>query len=258
MTLRDHPLVTRGQHQTGHHRNGLIAPAPYRETPTAAVATAEQQPPILVEAPARGRVYHVGKRVFDLALGSIGLVVSSPIMLALAIIIRLDSPGPAVFRQKRLGKGGRPFTFYKFRTMRIDARTRYPQLYAYSYSPEEIATMYFKVLDDPRLTRFGRHLRKTSLDELPNFINVLRGDMSLVGPRPELPEMLPYYTPQQTMKFSVLPGLTGLAQVTGRAVLTFQETIVADLDYCERRSLWFDVLILLRTIKTVILRVGAF
>lgn len=258
MTLREHPSVTRGRRQNGHHLNGLITGIPYPETRPADIEIPERQGPALVEAPLRGRVYVVGKRAFDLALGSVGLVVSAPIMLVLAIIIRLDSPGPAVFRQKRLGKGGRPFTFYKFRTMRIDARTRYPQLYAYSYSPEEISTMYFKVLDDPRLTRFGRHLRKTSLDELPNFINVLRGDMSLVGPRPELPEMLSYYTPQQTMKFSVTPGLTGLAQVTGRAVLTFQETIVADLEYCERRSLGFDVLILLRTIKTVILRVGAF
>lgn len=248
MTIHD-PLVSRSH----HHNRGLTVPS----TPVV-VAVDRRQPPTIVDAPPRGPVYHVGKRALDILVGCIGTLVSAPIMLVLAIIIRLDSPGPAVFRQTRLGKGGRPFTFYKFRTMRIDARTRYPELYAYRYSPDEIATMYFKVLDDPRLTRFGRHLRKTSLDELPNFINVVRGDMSLVGPRPELPEMLPYYTTEQTMKFSVTPGLTGLAQVTGRAVLTFQDTIVADLDYCRRRSLWFDTLVLLRTIKTVILRVGAF
>jgi lipopolysaccharide/colanic/teichoic acid biosynthesis glycosyltransferase len=142
--------------------------------------------------------------------------------------------------------------------MRVDARERFPELYAYSYTEAEISNMYFKVLDDPRLTRFGAHLRKTSLDELPNFVNVLLGDMTLVGPRPELPEMLPYYTEQQLMKFSVKPGATGLAQVTGRAVLRFQQTIVSDLEYCARRSLWFDLQILVRTLKTIVQRVGAF
>jgi lipopolysaccharide/colanic/teichoic acid biosynthesis glycosyltransferase len=179
-------------------------------------------------------------------------------MLILAIIIRLDSPGPIIFRQYRLGENGQPFRFYKFRTMWVDARERHPELYAYRYSDTQIRSMYFKVLDDPRLTRFGAHLRKTSLDELPNLLNVVLGDMTLVGPRPELPEMLAYYTQQQLMKFSVKPGVTGLAQVTGRAVLRFQETIASDLEYCARRSLRFDFLILCRTVTTIIQRVGAF
>jgi lipopolysaccharide/colanic/teichoic acid biosynthesis glycosyltransferase len=215
-------------------------------------------PFVLVDAPPRSVAYHVAKRACDLVAGLVGLVLTLPLAIVLAIIIKLDSPGPVIFRQYRVGSGGRLFAFYKFRTMWVDARERFPYLYNYLYSDDEIRTMYFKVLDDPRLTRFGRHLRKTSLDELPNLINVLRGNMSLVGPRPELPEMLRYYTPEQTMKFAVQPGVTGLAQVTGRGVLRFQETIAADLEYCRRRSFWFDCVILLRTIKAVVLRVGAF
>lgn len=209
-------------------------------------------------APPRSRIYYATKRALDLVVGTIGLVFSLPVMLVLGVIIRLDSPGPIVFRQYRVGQDGRLFTFYKFRTMWVDARERFPELYRYQYSDDEIRTMYFKVLDDPRLTRFGSHLRRTSLDELPNLFNVLRGEMTLVGPRPELPEMVRYYRDDQLMKFSVRPGVTGLAQVSGRAVLPFQETIRADLEYCRRRSFWFDLTILVRTIHTCALRIGAF
>lgn len=202
--------------------------------------------------------YEVAKRALDIVVSLVAVIISLPVMLVLALLVRLDSPGPVLFRQQRVGRNGKLFTFYKFRTMYADARQRFPELYAYKYSDEEIQTMYFKVLHDPRLTRLGRHLRKTSLDELPNFLNVLKGDMTLVGPRPEIPEMLPYYTPEQLVKFSVKPGVTGLAQVTGRSVLRFQETIAADVRYCENRSFWFDIEILLRTVKTVVLRVGAF
>jgi lipopolysaccharide/colanic/teichoic acid biosynthesis glycosyltransferase len=142
--------------------------------------------------------------------------------------------------------------------MWVDARERFPELYAYQYSDDEIRAMFFKVVYDPRLTRIGRHLRKTSLDELPNLINVVRGDMTLVGPRPEIPQMVRYYTPEQLKKFSVKPGLTGLAQVNGRAVLRFQETLVADMEYITRRSARFDMWILLRTVYVVFRRVGAF
>jgi lipopolysaccharide/colanic/teichoic acid biosynthesis glycosyltransferase len=185
-------------------------------------------------------------------------VVSAPLIAVVAILIRIDSPGPIIFRQIRVGHGGRLFAFYKFRTMWVDARERYPELYAYQYSDDEIRSMFFKVVHDPRLTRVGRHLRKTSLDELPNLINVVRGDMTLVGPRPEIPEMLRYYTSEQLEKFSVKPGLTGLAQVNGRAVLRFQETLAADLDYIARRSVRLDLWILLRTVHVVLKRAGAF
>jgi lipopolysaccharide/colanic/teichoic acid biosynthesis glycosyltransferase len=212
----------------------------------------------IAPAPALPASYYLVKRALDIVISLLALLLALPVMLALAALIRLNSPGPALFRQCRVGKDGRLFTFYKFRTMWVDARERFPELYAYRYSEHEIGTMYFKQPDDPRLTSFGRWLRTTSLDELPNFVNVLFGQMTLVGPRPEIPQMLPYYGEAQLMKFAVTPGLTGLAQISGRAVLRFQETIAADLEYCRRRSLRFDLWIFVMTIKSIVLRSGAF
>ena len=212
----------------------------------------------LTPAPALPASYYVVKRAVDIVISALALLLDLPLMLVIAVIIRLNSPGPALFRQCRVGKDGRLFTFYKFRTMWVDARERFPELYAYQYSEHEIGTMYFKQPEDPRLTPFGRWLRTTSLDELPNFINVLLGQMTLVGPRPEIPQMLPYYSEAQLTKFAVTPGLTGLAQISGRAILRFQETITADLEYCRQRSLRFDLWIFLMTIKSIVLRSGAF
>jgi lipopolysaccharide/colanic/teichoic acid biosynthesis glycosyltransferase len=202
--------------------------------------------------------YYVIKRALDIVISAIALLLAAPLMVVIAVVIRVGSPGPALFRQYRVGKDGRLFTFYKFRTMWADARERFPELYTYQYSKQEISTMYFKQPEDPRLTSFGRWLRTTSLDELPNFINVLFGQMTLVGPRPEIPQMLPYYTEPQLTKFSVTPGLTGLAQISGRAILRFQETIGVDLDYCRQRSLRFDLWIFVMTAKSIVLRSGAF
>lgn len=202
--------------------------------------------------------YELGKRVFDLLIGSVATALALPVMILIGILIAFDSRGPVLFRQQRVGRSGRPFTFYKFRTMWCDARARYPELYAYQYTPADVATMSFKIKNDPRLTRLGRVLRTTSLDELPNLINVIRGDMSLVGPRPEIPEMLPYYSKAQLLKFSVKPGMTGLAQVSGRGTLTFQEMIAADLENCRSASFTYDLKILLRTLASVLKRSGAF
>jgi lipopolysaccharide/colanic/teichoic acid biosynthesis glycosyltransferase len=141
--------------------------------------------------------------------------------------------------------------------MAADARVRYPELYAYRYTRQEFVEMVLKTPDDPRLTRLGRKLRKTSLDELPNLFNVLRGDMSLVGPRPELPQMVGYYTEEELAKFSVRPGVTGLWQVSGRAQLRNGQQLSNDVRYIRRRSFWFDLLILAKTIRVVLLRVGA-
>ena len=219
----------------------------------------------------------------EFIISLIGIVLSLPIMALITLIIKIDSPGPAIFKQVRIGKdrrgngpqtpkksasfcqknrkrdlGGRPFFFYKFRTMYVDARERFPDLYKYEYSPEEIENLCFKVSIDPRLTRFGEHLRKTTLDELPNFINVLKGDMSLVGPRPEIPEMLKYYRSEQRKKFQVKPGVTGLSQVRGRGLLGFQETQKLDVEYVEKKTLWLDFKIILKTLKVTFLRIGAF
>ena len=194
----------------------------------------------------------------DLVAGLAILLIACPLLALIAILIRLDSPGPALFRQLRVGKHGRLFVFYKFRTMYVDARERFPELYAYSYNDEQVRSMYFKLPNDPRLTRMGRWLRKSTLDELPNFVNVVLGQMALVGPRPEIPEMTAYYRADQLQKFSVKPGVTGLAQTSGRAALRFQETIAFDLQYCARRSLTLDLWILVMTIKAVVLQIGAF
>ena len=208
-------------------------------------------------APERGALYHVSKRALDIALASLLLVLTAPVIAFIALVIRLDSRGKPIFAQDRVGKNGRLFRFYKFRTMHVDARERFPELYAYEYSAEELPALYFKLPYDPRCTRVGKRLRRTSLDELPNLFNVLRGDMTLVGPRPEIPEMLPYYRPEQFAKFAVTPGMTGLAQVSGRNILRFVETNEKDMEYVARRSLLFDVGILVRTAGVVFLMIGA-
>lgn len=228
------------------------------------------------------------RRTLDIVISAAILIVTAPLMLLLAIVIRLDSPGPALFWQTRMGKNersgrdrrckcqqapvhdarrtdrrtrqmaGRPFTFVKFRTMYVDARRRFPALYEYRYTERELRAFKFKSDDDPRLTRVGRFLRKTSLDELPNFWNVMKGDVTLVGPRPEIPEMTPYYDPTQLRKFRVRPGVTGLAQIRGRGHLTFLETVACDVTYVDSRSLGLDLRILWETVAAVVRRRGAF
>ncbi len=202
--------------------------------------------------------YAIAKRVFDLAVCIPMLVLTAPVLLVLAILIRLDSPGPVIFAQRRVARGGTVFTFYKLRTMYIDARERFPDLYAYRYDDATIRTMRFKILDDPRLTPVGRWLRRTSLDEIPNLWNVLRGDISMVGPRPEIPQMLPYYEPWQLEKFAVKPGVTGLSQISGRGLLGFQDTIAEDVRYVHERGFLVDLGILARTFVEVVRRQGAF
>ena len=198
------------------------------------------------------------QRLVEVLTAIIALVISSPIMLLVWAIIRIDSPGPAIFRQRRVGKDGKVFWFYKYRTLYVDARERFPELYAYNYSPEQVATLHFKLSHDPRVTRVGRWLRMSTLDELPNFWNLLQGDIAIVGPRPEIPEMLKHYRPEQMLKFSVRPGITGLAQTHGRGKLSLQDTIKLDLEYVERRSLWLDLRIIGRTVLMVLTLDGAF
>lgn len=222
-------------------------------------------------------------RMLNFFIALIALILAFPVMAFIAIAIKIDSPGPAIFKQKRVGKnfrknghsisihrgitynnqrkenlGGKPFTFYKFRTMYVDAKERFPELYRYQYSPEDIKNLYFKIPDDPRLTRLGRRLRKTTLDELPNFINILKGDINFVGPRPEIPEMIKYYEEWQRKKFQIKPGITGLAQANGRGLLGFQESLKLDLEYTEKSCLWMDFKIICKTVKSTFFRIGAF
>ena len=228
------------------------------------VAGVDLAPPLLALAPLRapvpgraavGRYTPLGelvKAVSDRVLAALGLVLISPLLALIALAVRLDSPGPALFRQSRVGRGGRPFTFWKFRGMYVDARARFPQLYDYSYSQAEIQELRFHPDQDPRVTRIGRFVRRTSLDELPNLINVVLGDMSLVGPRPEIPELLPYYGAAAAEILSVRPGITSLAKLVGRDDLTFEETLALDRRYLRERSLALDLRLLFGTARMVL------
>jgi lipopolysaccharide/colanic/teichoic acid biosynthesis glycosyltransferase len=193
------------------------------------------------------------ERVFDTVVGVIGLALFVVTYPVIAIAIKLDSRGPVIFSQKRIGLRGKTFMFYKYRSMSHDGHAPYetPKL-----EHEHFRTFVF-VTPTSRLTRVGRFLRATSLDELPNFWNVLRGDMRLVGPRPEIPELVNQYPPEYHRRHEVKPGITGLAQVNGRANLTYEETMNYDLDYVNNHSLGRDLAILARTLPVVILRKGA-
>jgi lipopolysaccharide/colanic/teichoic acid biosynthesis glycosyltransferase len=198
------------------------------------------------------------RRALDVLLSAVLLVAFLPLLALVAIAVRVESKGPAIFSQERLGRYGVPFRFYKFRGMYADAHERWPELEEYNYSDEELPDLLFHPKHDPRVTRVGRFIRRTSLDELPNLWNVFRGDMSIVGPRPEIPEMIPYYGDAAPIILSVKPGVTSLAKVTGRDELTFSKTLALDLEYIERRSLRLDLKIMLATAATVILQRGVF
>lgn len=198
------------------------------------------------------RAGEFAKDAIDRVLATIGLLAITPIILGVAIAVKLDSPGPAFFRQTRIGRGGRPFTFWKFRGMYVDARKRFPELYDYRYSAEQLQNLRFHPGEDPRVTRVGAFIRRTSLDELPNLINVITGDMSLVGPRPEIPELIPYYGRSAKTVLSVKPGITSLAKLIGRDNITFQETLELDLRYIRERSLRVDLGILFGTVWMIL------
>jgi lipopolysaccharide/colanic/teichoic acid biosynthesis glycosyltransferase len=194
------------------------------------------------------------KRVLDVAVASIGLVALMPIMLVVAVMIRLDSGGPVLFIQPRAGQKGIPFPILKFRTMVADAEARISEV----VSMEDLNEPMFKLRDDPRITRLGRFLRQTSLDELPQLINVVRGDMSLVGPRPEALWLTDRYSETERFRLEMRPGITGPMQVHGRGELTFQERLAVEREYVENYSLRKDVKILMRTVSAVMRGQGAF
>jgi lipopolysaccharide/colanic/teichoic acid biosynthesis glycosyltransferase len=179
-------------------------------------------------------------------------------MLIVGLIIKRGTPGPALFWQQRVAIGEKPFWFVKFRTLYADARERWPHLYRYKYTRAQLEALKFKVTKDSRITPQGEWLRKSTLDELPNFWSVLRGDMALVGPRPEIPEMIPYYTGDMHLKFQVRPGITGLAQISGRGRLGFYETVEYDVAYAKTRSLLLDLKIMVLTVYKIVTRDGAF
>jgi len=196
------------------------------------------------------------RRALDIVISALVLTVLAPLMIVIALLVKRQSLGPAIFTQFRLGRGCKPFRFYKFRTMYTDWPTRFPRLADFRFDPKEMDSVYLQLADDPRISPLGRFLRNTSLDELPNFWNILRGEMTLVGPRPELPEMLPYY--ETLEKFEVKPGVTGMAQICGRGALNFPDTVRLDVDYVRDRSLRLDFRILVGTVRAVLGQAGAY
>lgn len=194
------------------------------------------------------------KRALDIILSSATLTLGAPLLVLIAVAIRVDSPGPILFAQKRIGRRGRPFTVVKFRTMH-----QYAEMEKERLAPlNEASGPLFKIRDDPRVTRVGRILRRASLDELPQVFNILMGEMSWVGPRPGTPDEVARYQPWQNKRLEVLPGLTGLWQTSGRSDLSFDDMVRLDIYYIENWSLWLDVTLLLRTIPAVILGRGAY
>ena len=194
------------------------------------------------------------KRGLDLLILTLALPVVLPLGLLTALAIRLDSPGPVIFRQTRVGKWGKLFVCYKFRSMAIDAEERKQALLLANEADGPI----FKIQNDPRMTRVGRLIRKASIDELPQLINILKGDMSFVGPRPPLPSEVSLYEYEQRRRLNAVPGLTGLQQVSGRSDLPFERWVELDLQYINEQSLGKDIVILLKTIPTVIFGKGAY
>ncbi len=195
------------------------------------------------------------KRFFDVLITVCALIALSPLLLAVAVWIKLDSPGPVIYRQTRVGKNGRHFPFYKFRSMYVDADRRKAALMKQNESGDGVI---FKMKHDPRITRSGRFIRKFSIDELPQLLNVLTGDMSLVGPRPPLPAEVAEYTLEDRKRLHVIPGITCIWQVSGRSDIPFKQQVELDKEYIKSQSAWKDFLILLKTIPAVLSGKGAY
>jgi exopolysaccharide biosynthesis polyprenyl glycosylphosphotransferase len=195
------------------------------------------------------------KRLFDIVVSATALLVLSPIFLIIALLIRLDSKGSIFFSQNRIGKQGKEFRFWKFRSMYVDAEQRKAALMK---NNEMQGGVLFKMKNDPRVTRVGRFLRKYSIDELPQLWNVFIGDMSLVGPRPPLPNEVAQYTPYQRQRLEVTPGITCIWQVSGRSDIPFHQQVKMDLEYIQKQSFWYDITLLFKTIPAVLNGHGAY
>jgi lipopolysaccharide/colanic/teichoic acid biosynthesis glycosyltransferase len=200
-----------------------------------------------------------GRRLRDLVLAAIALLLAGPLMAAIAVLVRATSPGPILFRQTRLGHLERPFQMLKFRTMHVGCdhgvHREYVTRMLRGEDPRDGETALFKLQHDPRITPIGRFLRRTSLDELPQLLNVLRGDMALVGPRPVLPWEVGLYQPHHRERFQVKPGITGLWQVRGRSRLSWSQALELDVEYVRRQGVALDLWILVMTLPAV-LRAG--
>ncbi|MDU1323066.1 MAG: sugar transferase [Clostridium botulinum] len=194
------------------------------------------------------------KRFLDIILSLIGIIVLAPIYFLLFLWIRLDSKGPALFKQVRVGKDNKDFVIYKFRTMVVDAEKKKK----IDLEIEDISNFVFQSRSDNRVTKAGKFLRKTSLDEIPQLFNVLKGNMTLVGPRPEIPDVVKHYPKEYAQRLLVTPGITGLAQVSGRGEIELSKTVYYDLTYIKNFSVCYDIKILFQTVFKVFKNEGAF
>lgn len=237
----------------GHARPRVTAHGARPAHTPSLVLTLPQAAPFETPQPSGFYLRH-GKRLVDILGSAVALVLGLPLLLVLAAMIVIESRGPVFYRSVRIGRGGRPFVFYKLRSMVKDADRRREQL---SHLNEADGPV-FKIARDPRVTRIGRFIRTTSLDEIPQFWNVLKGDMSLVGPRPPIPEEVAQYEPWQLRRLDVRPGITCLWQISGRSRLGFEEWMRLDLQYIKRQSFLLDLRILIRTIPAVLSREGAY
>lgn len=188
-------------------------------------------------------VYKLSKRILDIICSCIGLLLLSPVLLIVGILIKLESKGPVVFTQKRIGKDGREFNMYKLRSMVVNAE----EIKAKLKEQNEMSGPMFKMKDDPRITKIGRFIRKTSIDELPQLVNVLKGEMSLVGPRPSLPNEVKEFEPWMLKRLDVKPGLTCYWQVMGRNNIDFEDWMKLDVKYVDERSFWLDTKLIYKT-----------
>ena len=201
------------------------------------------------------RFSYAVKRAIDVFGSFVGMVLLSPVFLVIALAVKLTSPGPVIFAQVRVGRYGRHFKFYKFRSMYVDAEARKAELLSQNESKDGVI---FKMKDDPRITKVGKFLRRTSLDELPQLWNVLIGDMSLVGPRPPVPSEVAEYTLEDRKRLDVIPGITCLWQIKGRSEIPFHEQVRLDKEYIQAPGFWKDVAILLKTVPAIIGGKGAY
>jgi exopolysaccharide biosynthesis polyprenyl glycosylphosphotransferase len=201
------------------------------------------------------RSTYVLKRLIDIVGSTVGILLLSPVFLITWAAIKIEDPGPALFKQERVGKWGKTFTMYKFRSMVMNADQMKDELLDQN---ESAGGVLFKMKEDPRITKVGKWIRKLSIDELPQLFNVLRGDMSLVGPRPPVPREVAEYTLADRRRLDVIPGITGLWQVSGRSDIDFEGQVRLDVQYIRNHGVWNDIVILLKTVPAVLLGKGAY
>ena len=193
-------------------------------------------------------LYLFGKRIFDIFAALMALILLAPVFLLIGIIIKINSPGPVLFIQKRNGFKGKAFGMYKFRSMVLDAEIRFKEV----EDKNEVSGYMFKIKNDPRITKVGKIIRKTSIDELPQLINVIKGEMSIVGPRPPIGREVQKYDPWHNLRLSVKPGITGLWQISGRNALGFEDMCRLDLKYIRERGFMYDLKIIIKTVPVLL------